>query len=100
MQHPLVRPLPPANSGNYEIVAGERRWLAAKLAGLTEIYVSVRELNDDQALEAQLSENLQREDLHELEEAEGYGELMKLKKLNADQLVGVSARAAATSMRG
>src|SRR5947207_69343 len=89
MQHPLVRPLPPANSGNYEIVAGERCWLAAKVAGMAEIYVSVRELTDDQALEAQLSENLQREDLHELEEAEGYGELMTLKKITAEEVAAL-----------
>jgi ParB/RepB/Spo0J family partition protein len=80
LQPPLARPL----GDKHELVAGERRWLAAKLAGLTEIYVNVRELTDDQALEAQLSENLQREDLHELEEAEGYEELMKLKKINAE----------------
>lgn len=86
MQHPLVRPIA---GGKLEIVAGERRWLAAKLAGLTEIYVSVRELADEQALEQQLSENLQREDLHELEEAEGYEELMKLKKINADQVAAM-----------
>ena len=83
LQHPLVRPL---EGGKHEIVAGERRWLAAKQAGLKEIYVNVRELTDDQALEAQLSENLQREDLHELEEAEGYEELMKLKRITAEQV--------------
>jgi ParB/RepB/Spo0J family partition protein len=82
LQHPLARPL----DGKHELVAGERRWLAAKLAGLKEIFVNVRELTDDQALEAQLSENLQREDLHPLEEAEGYEELMKLKKITADQV--------------
>lgn len=80
MQPPLVRPMA---GGKHEIVYGERRFLGAKLAGLLEIYVSVRELSDEQALEAQLSENLEREDLHELEEAEGYEELMKLKKLKA-----------------
>lgn len=82
LQHPLVRPI----GDGFEIIAGERRYLAAKLAGLKSIYVNVRELTDDQALEAQLSENLQREGLHELEEAEGYEELMKLKKVNADQV--------------
>lgn len=83
IQQPLVRPI---DGGKWEIVAGERRWLACKLAGLTQIYVNVRELSDDQALEMQLSENLQRKDLHELEEAEGYEELMKLKKITADQV--------------
>jgi ParB/RepB/Spo0J family partition protein len=86
MQQPLVRPI---GGGKWEIVAGERRWLASKEAGLEEIYVNVRELTDDQALEMQLSENLQRKDLHELEEAEGYEELMKLKKVNAEEIAAL-----------
>jgi ParB/RepB/Spo0J family partition protein len=61
----------------FEIVAGERRYLAAKLAGLTEIDCSVRDLTDEQVEEIQLVENLQREDLHELAEAEGYEALQK-----------------------
>lgn len=61
----------------FEIVAGERRFQAAKLAELTEVPVSVRELSDDQVLELQLIENLQREGLHELHEAEGYESLRK-----------------------
>lgn len=64
--------------GVFEIVAGERRYLAAKLAGLEHIDASVRDLTDDQVLEVQLVENLQREDLHELAEAEGYEALQKL----------------------
>src|SRR5690606_3917746 len=64
----------------YELVAGERRFLAAKLAGLSTIPATVRDFTDDQVLEVQLVENLQRAGLHELEEAEGYDELMKLKK--------------------
>lgn len=76
----------------HEIVAGERRFLAAKKAGLAEIPVSVRELTDDQVLEVQLIENLQREDLHELEEAEGYEELMKLKKISADTVADMVGR--------
>jgi ParB/RepB/Spo0J family partition protein len=81
---PLVRPR--TGAGKYELVAGERRYLAAGLAGLKEIFCSVRVLTDDQVLEIQLVENLQREDLHALEEAEGYEELMKLKKITADQV--------------
>lgn len=61
-----------------ELVAGERRYLAAKHAKLEEVPVSVRELSDEQVLEVQLVENLQREDLHELAEAEGYEALQKL----------------------
>ncbi len=63
---------------NFEIVAGERRFQAAKLAGLDEVPVSVRDLTDAQVLEVQLIENLQREGLHELHEAEGYEALRKL----------------------
>jgi ParB/RepB/Spo0J family partition protein len=60
-----------------EVVAGERRFIAAKQAGLTAINVSVRTLTDEQVLEIQLVENLQREGLHELAEAEGYEQLQK-----------------------
>lgn len=87
----IVRPL--GLAGKYELVAGERRWLAARLAGLEQIPASVRVLAPEQILEVQLIENLQREGMHELEEAEGYDELMKLKKINADavaDMVGMS----------
>jgi ParB/RepB/Spo0J family partition protein len=67
-----------AAENKVELVAGERRYLAAKRAGLSAINVSVRELTDEQVLEVQLVENLQREDLHELAEAEGYESLQKL----------------------
>jgi len=67
-----------AARNTFEIVAGERRYLAAKQAGLVHVPVSVRELTDEQVLEVQLVENLQREDLHELAEAEGYEGLQKL----------------------
>ena len=77
----IARPLtdgPGTNGFGYEIVAGERRFMAAKAAGLAEIEVCVRELTDEQVLEVQLVENLQREGLHELAEAEGYEALQKL----------------------
>ena len=67
----LVRPV----NGHFELVFGERRLMAAKLAGLAEIPATVRELSDEQVLEVQLIENLQREGLHELAEAEGYEQL-------------------------
>jgi ParB/RepB/Spo0J family partition protein len=73
----IVRPTK-GNGHDVELVAGERRYLAAKHAGLTEVPVSVRELTDEQVLEVQLVENLQREGLHELAEAEGYEALQKL----------------------
>ena len=82
LQNLVVRSI--GKEGHLEIVAGERRWRAAKSAGLSEILVSIRQLTDAQVLELQLVENLQREGLHELEEAEGYEELMKLKKINAE----------------
>jgi ParB/RepB/Spo0J family partition protein len=77
----LARPV----NGRFEIVFGERRFIAAKLAGLTAIDVTVRTLSDEQVLEVQLVENLQREGLHELAEAEGYGQLIKLGH-NADEI--------------
>ena len=70
----------------FEIVAGERRFLAAKLAGLATMPATVRDLDDTRVLEIQLIENLQREGLHPLEEAEGYRELMRLKQINAEAL--------------
>ncbi len=63
-------------AGGYEIIAGERRWRAAQRAGIHELPAIVRELNDDQALELALVENLQREDLNPLEEAEAYQRLV------------------------
>lgn len=72
----------------FELIAGERRWRASQLAGLAEIPAMVRPMTDTEALEAQVIENLQREDVTELEEAEGYEVLMRTGNLNADQ-VGV-----------
>ncbi len=76
----LVRPFRHEciNGEAFEVVAGERRVLAARQAGLEEITATVRELTDEQVLELQLIENLQRQDLHELAEAEGYEGLQKL----------------------
>lgn len=71
LQPILVRPLA-AGEGAYEIVAGERRWRAAQLAGLTVIPALVRALSDDRAYEIAIVENVQREDLNPLEEAQAY----------------------------
>src|SRR5690606_17385648 len=68
----IVRPV----EGRYEIVVGERRWRAAKLAGLDAIPAAVREMSDREAMELALVENLQREDLNPIEEAEAYKRLM------------------------
>jgi len=74
MQPILVRPV---SEGRYEIIAGERRWRAARLAGLGEVPVLVREIPDQQALAAALIENIQREDLNVLEEAAGIDRLIR-----------------------
>ena len=71
LQPILVRPI----DDGYQIVAGERRWRAARLAGLTSVPVNIRELSDFDAMSVALVENLQREDLNPIEEAEGYRKL-------------------------
>jgi ParB/RepB/Spo0J family partition protein len=70
----------------YELVAGERRYRAAGQAGLAHLPAVIRQLTDEEVLEVQLVENLQREDLHPLEEAAGYEELMKVAKLKPEEL--------------
>jgi ParB family chromosome partitioning protein len=99
MQPILVRKLP---SGGYEIIAGERRFRAAKLAGLTEVPVLVREVSDQNAAAMALIENMQREDLNPLEEAQGLQRLIKefgLTHETAAQAVGRSRSAASNLLR-
>lgn len=74
-------------NGGFEVVAGERRALAAKQAGLDTVPAVVRDMTDEQVLEVQLVENLQREGLHELVEAEGYEQLLAKHKHTVDQIV-------------
>ena len=76
LQAILVRP-DPKRSGGYQIVAGERRWRAAKRAGLNTIPAVIRDLDELELLEIGIIENVQREDLNAIEEAEAYGALMK-----------------------
>jgi len=76
LQPLLVRRVPDGAVNQFEIIAGERRWRAAQLAGVPEVPVVVRELDDREALEIALIENIQRADLTPLEEAEGYRRLM------------------------
>ncbi len=76
MQPIIVRPSP-KNKGKYEIVAGERRWRASQLASLNEVPVIVRDIPDKQALELALVENIQRQDLSPIEEANGYQRLIE-----------------------
>jgi ParB family chromosome partitioning protein len=78
LQPVLVRPLPNGDSGHYELVAGARRYRASKLAKRETIPATVRELTDTECLELQLIENLQRADVHELDEARGYAALMQM----------------------
>ena len=67
----------PNDSNSYEIIAGERRWRAAQKAGLHEVPVLIREVDDKESLELAIIENVQRVDLNPLEEANGYGQLME-----------------------
>lgn len=99
MQPILVRPI---GSGRYEIIAGERRSRAAKLAGLTEVPVLVREVPDEAAAVMALIENIQREDLNPLEEAQGLQRLtteFALTHEQAAQAVGRSRSAASNLLR-
>jgi ParB/RepB/Spo0J family partition protein len=86
IMQPIVARLHPRGEPVYEIVAGERRWIAGQRAELATVPVIVRPLTDADVLELQLTENLQREDLHPLEEAEGYEELMQLKRCRAEDI--------------
>lgn len=83
LQPLLVRPLP--DSG-YQLVAGERRWRACRMAGISEVPVVIRELSDSQVMELALIENLQREDLSVVEEAEGYKMLMDKYNFTQDEI--------------
>lgn len=99
LQPILVRPL---LQGGYQIVAGERRYRAARMAGLTEIPATVRELSEEETMELALIENLQRENLSPLEEASGYKHLMDTYSLSQEQVaqaVGKSRSAVANSVR-
>ena len=102
MQPILVRRASGANADKYEIIAGERRYRAAKLAGLTSVPVLVREVPDESAAVMALIENMQREDLNPLEEAKGLQRLIKefgLTHETAAQAVGRSRSAASNLMR-
>ena len=90
------------DSGYYQIIAGERRWRAARIAGLNEVPVQIIEADDRRAMELALVENLQREDLDPIEEARGYRRLMDdfgLTQEEAAQAVGKSRPAVANSLR-
>ncbi|HIR51881.1 MAG TPA: ParB/RepB/Spo0J family partition protein [Candidatus Onthovicinus excrementipullorum] len=103
-EHGVIQPLlvRPIGGGIYQIVAGERRWRASRLAGLTEVPAVVRELSDSETMEIALVENLQREDLDPIEEAEGIAQLIETYSLTqeaAAQKLGKSRPAVANALR-
>ena len=99
LQPLLVRPLP---GGGYQLVAGERRWRASRMAGVREVPVVVKELTDTETMEIAIIENLQREDLNPIEEAEGLQALVDKCGLTQEEVaasVGKSRPAIANSLR-
>jgi ParB family transcriptional regulator, chromosome partitioning protein len=99
----IVQPLiVRARDGHYELIAGERRWRAAQLLGLREVPVIVRQADDRAVLELALIENLQRENLNPIEEAQGYAQLVEQFQLKQDEVatkVGKSRAAVANALR-
>ena len=103
-EHGIIQPLTvrKLSSGYYQIIAGERRWRAARLAGLSEVPVIVIEADDHKAAELAMIENLQREDLNPMEEAAGFQSLIEtyhMTQEEAAQRVGKSRSAVANSLR-
>lgn len=95
----LVRPIP---SGGYQIIAGERRWRACRMAGLTEVPVIIRDIDDGKTMELALIENLQRENLNVIEEALGYRDLIdnyNMTQEDVSKSVGKSRSAVANTLR-
>lgn len=103
-QHGVLQPLlvRPIIGGGYQLIAGERRWRASRIAGLTQVPVIIKELTDDEAAVISLIENLQREDLNPIEEAYGFASLIKdfdLTQEEAARRVGKSRPAVANALR-
>ena len=99
LQPLLVRPMP---DGSYQLVAGERRWRASRMAGLTEVPVVIRDMDEQESAELALIENLQREDLNPMEEAIGYRTLMESYGMTQEQtaqVVNKSRPAVANALR-
>lgn len=102
-QHGILQPLlvRPYGSG-YQIVAGERRWRAARMLGLSEVPVQIKDLSDLEAMQLALIENLQRENLNPVEEAKGYSELVEsfgMTQEDVAKTVGRSRSSVANAMR-
>lgn len=103
-EHGIIQPLTvrKLSSGYYQIIAGERRWRAARLAGLQEVPVIVMEADDRKAAELAMIENLQREDLNPIEEAAGFQSLMETYHMTQEEAasrVGKSRSAVANALR-
>lgn len=103
-QHGVLQPLVvrPLSNGAYQIVAGERRWRAARIAGLSEVPVIIKELSDEETIEIAMIENLQREDLNPVEEALGYKFMMDELNITQEQTaekVGKSRPVIANALR-
>lgn len=103
-QNGIIQPLlvRPTADGGYQLIAGERRWRAARMAGLHEVPVNIREMTDEEASLLSLIENLQREDLNPVEEAQGYKHLAENYGLTQDQVadrVGKSRTAVTNTLR-
>lgn len=103
-RHGLIQPIVvrPIASGSYQIIAGERRWRACRIAGLSEVPVIIKELDDRSLMEIALIENLQREDLNAVEEALGYRSLIDTYGLTQEQVaesVGKSRSAVTNALR-
>ena len=103
-EHGIIQPLTvrKLQSGYYQIIAGERRWRAARMAGLTQVPAIIIEADDRKAMELAMIENLQREDLNPIEEAEGYQVLMSQYNMTQEetaQRVGKSRSAVANALR-
>lgn len=102
--HGVIQPLlvRPISDGGYQLIAGERRWRASRIAGLSQVPVVIREMTDSEAMELALIENLQREDLNPIEEAEGFKLLMDTYSMTQEQAaerVGKSRPAVANALR-
>ena len=105
-EHGLVQPVvvrpAPGHAGRYEIIAGERRWRAAQLAGLNEIPIILRDVDDRVALEIAIVENVQRSDLNPIEEAMGYQRLIEdhsYTQADLGQVIGKSRSHVANTLR-
>ena len=103
-EHGMIQPIlvRPLENGSYQIVAGERRWRAARMLGLEEVPVTIRAMSDQETMQIALIENLQRENLNPIEEAQGYQELMDQFGMNQETVaarVGRSRSAVANCLR-